>query len=161
KVVRVQSMGIRSTIVRTLDDEALIVPNAELVQSVVTNFTLKDTLYRRRVTVGVAYESDLRQVDAVLNRTAKDLSWRCPEPEPRVLLRAFGSSSVDFEVSVWIDDPWRMARRRSDLHHAVWWALKEAGITIAFPQLDVHFDASLKQLLAEAAGGQRRGEADG
>ncbi len=55
-------------------------------------------------------------------------------------MSAFGSSSVDFTVSVWIDDPWNVAARRSELHTTVWWALKEAGVTIAFPQLDVHFD---------------------
>jgi small-conductance mechanosensitive channel len=47
---------------------------------------------------------------------------------------------VDWEVSVWIDDPWRVRSRRSDLQLAVWRALKQAGITIAFPQLDVHLD---------------------
>ena len=150
RMVRVHTMGIRSTIVRTLDDEDLIVPNADLVQSVVTNYTLRDSLYRLRVSVGVAYESDLRQVDAALEKAAADVPWRNAERDPRIQLTAFGSSSVDFEVSVWIDQPWDMARRRSDLHHAVWWALKEAGVVIAFPQIDVHFDAAVHRL-AEAA----------
>jgi small-conductance mechanosensitive channel len=47
---------------------------------------------------------------------------------------------VDFEVSVWIDDPWKKRRAISDIVQAVWWALKDKGITIAFPQVDVHFD---------------------
>ena len=118
-------------------------PNTELVQSVVTNFTLRDSLYRLRVPVGVAYESDLRIVDATLREAATALPWRSQEHEPRIQLTGFGSSSVDFEVSVWIEKPWEMAQRRSDLHHAVWWALKEADVTIAFPQLDVHFDREL------------------
>jgi small-conductance mechanosensitive channel len=71
---------------------------------------------------------------------ARGAAWRAPEKEPVVLLTAFGSSSVDFEVSVWINDPWATRRRLSDLNEAIWWALKEADITIAFPQLDVHFD---------------------
>jgi len=64
-----------------------------------------------------------------------------------VLLRRFGNSSVDFEVSVWIDDPWRAQRRMSDLNESLWRALKEAGITIAFPQLDVHFDPQVVRAL--------------
>ncbi len=146
--VRVQSMGIRSTIVRTLDDEDLIVPNAELVQAVVTNYTLRDRLYRLRVPVGVAYESDLRLVETTLEQATAAIPWRSQQHEPRIFLIAFGSSSVDFEVSVWIDQPWEMGRRRSDLHKVVWWALKDAGITIAFPQIDVHFDATTRELLS-------------
>lgn len=156
KMVRVVSMGIRSTIVRTLNDEDLIVPNADLVQSVVSNYTLRDSFYRLRMTVGVAYESDLRVVDAVLREAAETLPWRDREHGPRILLSSFGSSSVDFEVSVWIANPWELARRRSDLHHAVWWALKEAGVTIAFPQVDVHLDEPTRQLLAASA--SRRGQ---
>lgn len=57
-----------------------------------------------------------------------------------VLLREFGSSSVDFELSAWMSDPWTAPRAQSALNEAIWWALKDAGVTIAFPQLDVHFD---------------------
>ncbi len=145
RAVRVQSMGIRSTIVRTLDDEDLIVPNAELVQTIVTNYTLRDKLYRLRVPVGVAYESDLRLVESALQQATAAIPWRIQERDPRIHLIAFGSSSVDFEVSVWINQPWDMGQRRSDLHHVVWWALKDAGVTIAFPQIDVHFDATTQE----------------
>lgn len=50
----------------------------------------------------------------------------------------FGDSSVVFSVSVWIEDPWAARHLSSELHEAIWWALKDAGIVIAFPQLDVH-----------------------
>ena len=60
--------------------------------------------------------------------------------EPAVLLMEFGDSSVVWEVSVWAEDPWSASVTRSDLNKAIWWALAEAGITIAFPQVDVHFD---------------------
>jgi small-conductance mechanosensitive channel len=68
----------------------------------------------------------------------------------------FGSSSVDWEVSVWMNDPWRVRRARSDLNQAIWWALKEAGITIAFPQVDVHFDPPVATALEQVG---RRGAA--
>ncbi|MDH3497664.1 MAG: mechanosensitive ion channel [Gemmatimonadota bacterium] len=146
-VVRVQQMGIRSTVARTRDDEELIIPNSVLVQTTVKNFTLQDSLYRIRAAVGVVYGSDLRLVFDTLTRTAAGLEWRTQERDPRILLLAFGSSSVDFEVSVWIDDPWDSRRALSDLNTAIWWALKEAHVVIAFPQLDVHFDPPITEAL--------------
>ncbi|MDH4044763.1 MAG: mechanosensitive ion channel, partial [Gemmatimonadota bacterium] len=112
-VVRVQRMGIRSTVARTRDDEELIIPNSILVQTTVKNFTLQDSLYRVRATVGVVYGSDLRRVFDTLAATAAGLEWRTAEREPRILLLAFGSSSVDFEVSIWVEDPWDARRALS------------------------------------------------
>jgi small-conductance mechanosensitive channel len=66
-----------------------------------------------------------------------------------VFLLGFGSSSVDFEVSIWLEDPWRAKPNRSELNHRIWNALKEAEITIAFPQLDVHFDRQVVETLGE------------
>jgi small-conductance mechanosensitive channel len=133
-------MGIRATIARTLDEEEIIIPNATIVQSNVTNYTMRDSVYRLRCTVGVTYGSDMRRVREVLEATAAGITWRLPNKEPVVFLADFGSSSVDWEVSVWMDDPWRVRRARSNLNEAIWWALKEADITIAFPQLDLHLD---------------------
>ncbi|MBC8425551.1 mechanosensitive ion channel [bacterium] len=143
RFVKVQHMGIRSTICRTLDEEELIVPNSEIVQSAVTNYTLKDSLYRLRCTVGVVYGSDMALVKKTLQEIAGKLSWRYKEKQPVVYLAEFGDSSVVWEVSVWISDPWIMRRARSDLNEAIWWALKERGIVIAFPQLDLHLDAEV------------------
>lgn len=139
-MVKVVSLGTRATVARTLEDEDLIIPNANLVQSTVKNYTLRDTLFRVRTVVGVSYASDIQLVqDALLEaaRTVPDLS---PQREPAVMLQQFGSSSVDFEVSIWIESPWTARAGRSDLNTAIWWALKNAGVTIAFPQVDVHFD---------------------
>lgn len=147
RLVRVHDMGIRATIARTLDEEDIIIPNSLLVSSSVKNYTLKDSLYRLRSQVGVVYSSDMAQVRQVLEKVAGKLEWRSPEQAPRILLTDFGDSSVNFEVSVWINDPWRMRQHLNLLNESIWWALKDAGITIAFPQLDVHFDSEPKPLL--------------
>jgi small-conductance mechanosensitive channel len=146
-VIRVQRMGIRTTIGRNRDDEEMIIPNSILASNVVKNYTFQDPIIRLRAAVGVAYESDLRQVVRVLEEMAAGIDWRLETYEPVILLREFGTSSVDFEVSVWISDPWRMPRRRSELLQKTWWALKDAGITIAFPQMDVHFDKPVEEAL--------------
>lgn len=139
-MVKVVSMGMRATVGRTLQDEDLIIPNANLVQATVKNFTLRDPLYRIRTTVGVSYHSDMRLVRDTLMKAAREIPERSPGKEPTVLLVDFGTSSVDFEVSIWVETPWTARVGRSTLNTAVWWALKDAGITIAFPQVDVHFD---------------------
>lgn len=151
QVIQVREMAIRATIARTLDEEDLIIPSSILVQSVVKNYTLRDALTRLRVPVGVVYSSDMAAVRSTLEGVARDLEWRSTQRDPVVLMRQFGSSSVDFEVSVWFDEPWRRLQRSSDVHEAVWWALKDAGITIAFPQLDVHLDPGDADLIRQEA----------
>jgi len=148
RFVRVRYMGIRTTIAWTLDDEEIIIPNAAIVQSTVKNYTLRDSSYRLRATVGVVYASDMALVRRTLERVAGEMDWRDPDKEPLVLMTEFADSAVEFEISVWIDDPWQLRRAKSQLHEAIWWAFKDAGIVIAFPQLDVHLDPEVSRGLA-------------
>jgi small-conductance mechanosensitive channel len=146
-VVKVIAMGIRTTILRTLRDEELIMPNSLLSQSTVKNFTLHDNAFRLGVTVGVSYDSDMNRVIEVLETTARNIPWRIPERETRVLLLDFGDSAVIFGVYLNIDDPWKQRVRMSDLRKEVWFALKDAGITIAYNQVDLHLDPPVTQAL--------------
>lgn len=139
EMVQVKVLGIRSTLARTMDDEEIIIPNAELVKNSVKNLKLSDSLLRVRVGVGVAYDSDLNEVMKVLREAAETLPPN-PKRPAVVLLKGFGASSIDFEVSVWTYDPWTRPLVASQLSMAIWLALRTAGIEIAFPQLDVHFD---------------------
>ncbi|MFO8071018.1 MAG: mechanosensitive ion channel [Polyangia bacterium] len=152
-IVRVVKMRIRATVVRTRNEEELIIPNSTLVQSAVKNFTLTDSRFLLGTVVGVVYGSDMRLVREVLERTAREVPFREAGSEPRVLLHEFGDSSVDWRVLVWVDDPWGSRRLRSELNELIWWALAEAGITIAFPQLDVHFDSPIESSLEKISGG--------
>lgn len=140
RMVKVTGLGMRSTVTRTWDSEDLIIPNSLLVASMVKNFTLRDRLYRIRTQVGVSYDSDMRLVREVLEKTTRGLEWRVQETDPVILMKQFGNSSVDFDVSVWVNDPFRRSLSQSNLNEAIWFALKEAGITIAYPQLDLHLD---------------------
>ncbi len=140
EVVRVEHMRIRSTVARTRDDEQLIIPNNLLAQGTVKNYTMEDSFYRVSVVVGVAYESDMKETRTVLEAAASTIEWKSAVKEPRVFMTEFGNSSVNFQVAVWTNDPWMARRAVSDLHETIWHALADAGITIAFPQVDVHFD---------------------
>lgn len=139
-VVRITRMGARATVARTRDDEEIIIPNSILVQSTVKNLTLTDPVHRIRTRVGVSYASDMAHVEEVLGSVAEAAEGRHPARTPVIFLMEFGDSSVVWEVSVWAADPWVAPQLRSELNKAIWFALKDAGITIAFPQLDVHLD---------------------
>jgi len=146
QLVKVVKMGIRSTIVLARDGENVIVPNTSLVQSSVKNYTLKDSYYRLRAKVGVVYSSDMELVQQTLERMVREADWRHSVHPPVVLMTEFGDSSVNFEVMVWIDSPWEARVALARLHQAIWWALKQEDIVIAFPQLDVHFDTEFHKL---------------
>jgi len=151
-VVKVIDMGIRTTVVRTWREEELIMPNSVFSQSVVKNFTLNDNQFRLGVEVGVAYESDMQKVMEVLEKTAREVPWRTQDVQPRVLLIDFGDSAVIFGVYLNVDDPWKQRVYMSYLRIAIWFAFKKANITIAFNQMDVHFD----QPVTEAITGLRK-----
>ncbi len=156
KIVKVVEMGIRSSVAHTRDGEDLIIPNATLIQTTVTNFTLRNSAYRIRLPVGVIYGSDMRLVKETLTAVANRMheKWGSTDRNPLIALTAFGAHSVDWEIGVWIDDPWEWRPATSDLHEAVWWAFQERGIVIAFPQLDVHLDAPVMETLRQLAGRQ-------
>lgn len=152
RVVRVTQLGMRATVTRTWDAEDYIIPNATLISNTVKNYTLRDKQHRLRCPVGVSYDSDMRQVAEVLERAAAGIEWRDTSLVPVVLLRQFGDSSVDWEVSIWTNDPFQRTRNISDLNKVIWFALKEAGITIAYPQLDLHLDQEDLRELRGSAG---------
>lgn len=137
-MVKVKRIGPRATIVRTKTEAELIIPNAVLVQHQVYNDTHGDALHRLESRVGVAYTSDLEQVRIVLEQACGRLEWRSRQKEPQVRLAEFGDSSVNYRVQVWIESPWDEGRLRSELNEEIWRALRDAGIVMAFPQLDVH-----------------------
>jgi small-conductance mechanosensitive channel len=143
RTIQVERVGVRATVARTRDNERIIIPNSILVQSIVANYTLEDSFYRVRTSVGVSYGSDMHKVRDVLEKTAARVDDRVAAREPVILLTEFGDSSVVWELSIWTSDPWRAPRLRSALNEAVWWALKDAGVTIAYPQLDVHFPGGI------------------
>ena len=142
QMVRVKSIGMRDTIVRTKDDSDILIPNSLLVQGKIGNYTRRDTVCRLYTTVGVSYSSDLKKVREVLEGVCADFDGLSKQHDPVVLLTDFGDSSVNYQVFIWNEDPWNIRTLKSKLNEAVWWGLKDAGIEIAFPQVDVHFDPS-------------------
>jgi potassium-dependent mechanosensitive channel len=134
----VQRIGMRSSTVRTFEGADVIVPNAHLIDSQVVNWTLSDRLRRAEVVVGVAYGTRPRQVLDILLEVAKAHPDVLESPEPYALFNGFGESSLDFALRAWTANFDDFLRVRSELRLGVHDALEKAGITIPFPQRDLH-----------------------
>ncbi len=134
----IRRIGIRASVIRTWDGAEVIVPNGDLVSSVVTNWTLSDRERRLTVLVGVAYGSDPDRVLEILREAAASQENVLENPAPLALFKGFGDSSLDFELRVWVRDFDVTLSSRSALMVAIHRGLREAGIEIPFPQRDIH-----------------------
>ena len=139
----IRRIGLRSSTMRTWEGAELIIPNAQLTSSIVTNWTLSDRQRRIDVPVGVAYGTPPRQVLDLLLKVAGQHVMVLAKPEPVALFLGFGDSSLNFELRVFTDQLERLLQTRSELNLAVHDALAGAGITIPFPQRDVHLPGAV------------------
>lgn len=136
---KVTNIGLRTTRLLTRDDVEITIPNAVMGQAKITNESGGPWPKERvRVPVGVAYGSDADQVERVLLEVAVGHSEVGTDPAPRVRLRAFGDSSLDYELLGWIDHPELRGRVLHELMTAVYKAFAREGIEIPFPQRDLH-----------------------
>jgi small-conductance mechanosensitive channel len=143
---RVARIGARSTTVITGDNITMIIPNAEFVTQRVINWSHGDPRVRIRLPVGVAYGSDLATVERVLAEVAAAHPAVLADPPPQVFFAEFGDSALNLELAVWTRELAPTPRRlRSDPNFAIDAAFRRHGITIPFPQRDLH-------LRSEAAG---------
>jgi len=136
---KVTFIGLRSTRILTRDDVEITIPNGVLGNAKIINEAGgPSTRHRIRISVGVAYGSDIDQVIDVLSNVAADHDEVCKSPEPRVRFRRFGESSLDFELLSWIDQPVDRGRVTHELNCAVYKRFQKEDIQIPFPQRDLH-----------------------
>jgi len=134
----VMDMGIRSTRIKTRDDVMISIPNSILANSMIINESAPEPRFRIRIDVGVAYGTDLRQVEKILLGVAIQNETLAKKPDPRVRVRSFAESSVNFQLLVWVKDPSEKGLQTHNLLKAIYKAFENEGITIPFPQRDVH-----------------------
>lgn len=138
---KVTFIGLRSTRLVTRDDVEVTVPNAVMGGATIVNETGGPHAKERiRIPVGAAYGSDVDQVIEVLLAAAKDVGTEmvCADPEPRVRMRAFGGSSLDFELLCWIHEPELRGRAKHELLRAVYLHFAAAGIEIPYSKRDIY-----------------------
>ncbi len=140
----VEEIGGRCTRIKRVDGVELLVPNSMLVENRVINWTLSDRRVRTVVRVGVAYGSPTDIVAELLNACARSHPKVLQTPEPRVVFDDFGNDALLFDVFFWTEITTMMELRtiRSDVRFAIDKAFREHHLSIAFPQRDVHLDAT-------------------
>ena len=141
---RVERIGPRSTRIRTFDNTHMIVPNSRFLDTNVVNWTLSDDLVRTKFKVGVAYGSPTRMVEELLRQVLRKNDAVLKNPAPSVLLTDFGDNALQFQVEFWVRVGPLLDKRvvESDVRHAIDDVFRSHGVDFAFPQRDVHLDAS-------------------
>lgn len=135
---RIKQINIRSTEMETFKKSSLIIPNADLLSTTVTNLTHGNNWSRQAVKVGVAYGSDTQKVKEILLDCARSHKKVLRKPEPYVLFQDFGSSSLDFELRCYTNDIWSGWEIPSDLRYEINKRFAAEGIEIPFSQIVVH-----------------------
>ena len=144
---RVTNIDLCSTVIVSLDEKTIIIPNSQLTTESINNLTYENNLFQLRIAVGVSYNSNVEVVKKALIEAAHEqpevIKEPCPEmenvTEPLVHLIKFGESSLDFELLVWISDPFRRFYIASDLHLNIWGKFQENNIRITVRERNADF----------------------
>lgn len=135
-VIRISS---RATTVNTNDNISIIIPNSELIDQKVINWSHNDRRIRFHVPVGVSYNEDPAEIKEILLQVADEHKDVLKRPAPDVLFTEYGDSSLNFDLMVWtstfIDRPIIL---KSQLYYSIFEKFKEHNIEIPFPQRDLH-----------------------
>ncbi len=134
----VRKIGLRSTTVQTFDQSELIVPNGTLISDKVTNWTLSNSVARLIVKVGVAYGSDVPLAFRELIAATEGMPDILETPEPMTVFSGFGDSSLNLELRVFVRSIDIRLNVQTALHLEIDRRFRAAGISIPFPQRDLH-----------------------
>jgi small-conductance mechanosensitive channel len=133
----VEKINVRSTVVKSVDNAALIIPNSEFISSRLTNWSFKDPKIRRTIQIGVAYGSDIQKVKDILLNIANQNPRVYRTPEPDVVFTDFGDSALMFELRIWVHVDFSISTR-TNIRFEIVRQFEENNIVIPFPQQDVH-----------------------
>ena len=143
---KVTEIGLRTTKIITRDDIIMIVPNSKFVNDRIINWSHIDFKTRFHVNVGVAYGSDVQLVKKCLLECASEIKHVAEKPEPFVRFNDFGESSLDFQLYFWVMESFRVENLKSDLRFLIDQKFRENGVTIPFPQRDLHIKSNNTEL---------------
>ena len=140
----VEQVGNRSTRIRRSDGVHMLVPNSQLLERTVVNWTLVDREIRTTVRVGVAYGSPVQKVAELILKAVAEQPESKANPAPSVAFEDFGDNALIFDAFFWCDVGGEKALReiRSAIRFRISQLFDDNGIVIAFPQHDVHLDAT-------------------
>ncbi|MFB1022407.1 MAG: mechanosensitive ion channel [Vicingaceae bacterium] len=146
---KVREIKLRTSKVRTRDGIVIFVPNSQLTNNRVINWTNSNVITRFHVSVGVAYGSDTRLVEKILTEVALADNAVHTKIKPFVRFMDFGDSSLDFEIHFWSVEVWRIEFVKSRIRFAIDKEFRENQISIPFPQRDLHLKINEAKLGAK------------
>ena len=138
----VTRIRIRATTVEDWDRKELIVPNKEFITGRLINWSLSEHIIRIKLPVGIAYGSDTELAEQLLYKVARSNSMVLKSPAPQAVFLSFGDNSLNFELRVFVRNIDDWIPMLHNMNMAIDKEFRKADITIAFPQRDVHLDAS-------------------
>ena len=138
EVVKIQSIGLRTSKALNRDDISIIIPNSLITTTKVINWSHQSKRTRFRIEVGVAYGSDVDLVIKVLEECARECPDVIGSEDVVARLVNFGSSSLDFHLLFFSKNIFRIPKVKGDIRKIICKKFEENNIVISFPQLDVH-----------------------
>lgn len=147
---KVSQINMRSSVITTFDNIDIIIPNATLIQGNVINLTFSDDIRRLNIPFSIAYGSDIDYVTSIIIESLSNSSLTyirsTPEKLPKVRMTLMGTSSIDFELLVWIsenpDENGVGSSNMSDFLIFIYKTLQKHNIEMPFPQMDIHLRKS-------------------
>ena len=152
----VKKISVRATEIETFQRQTVILPNSELINQAVGNWTHRNHLGRVDIPIGVAYGTKPRIVHDLLLEIATADTAVVRNPAPNVVFLGFGASSLDFELRVHISEVLDSLALATRLRMAIVEAFEEKGIEIPFTQQDVHLKIKDIEALSEAIAGANK-----
>lgn len=139
----ITNIGARASRLKLFSGIDMLIPNSKFLENNVINWTLSDKNLRLKITIGVAYGSPTRDVARLMMRAVTEHGLVLEEPEPKVIFEEFGDSALQFSAFFWVEiTPFSDTRVvMSDIRHRIDKLFREADITIAYPQRDLHLDS--------------------
>jgi MscS family membrane protein len=145
----VVDIGLRSTKIKTVDNTLLIIPNSELCNTTIINLAFPDLRAKGKVSIGVAYGSDVEQVKKLMVATAGEITEILVEPVPEAYFVSFGESALNMALFFWAADYTRVFALTDQLNSLILRRFREHGIDVPFPIRTVMLEKQVDRLKAE------------
>lgn len=138
----VVEIGLRATKIRTTDNIVIVIPNNEIMNRDIVNYTALSDEIRVRIPIGIAYDADVNRAKEIIMNVSLELDWVMPDPAPKIVVKNFGESAVELEARVWISDPRRRIDTISHITDRVKQVFDQQGIEIPYPKRDIYIRKS-------------------
>lgn len=135
---QMKSIGIRSSVITTFDGADVIIPNGDLLNQHMTNWTMGSSKRRYEINIGVAYGTDLKFTKSLIEAILSKHKLVLKNPDPMVLVTEFNDSSIDFAIKYWVPHFNYGNEVKSELNIEIDEVFKANKIVIPFPQQDIH-----------------------